>query len=423
MQKKIIALAVAGLVSGVAFAQSNVTVYGLVDMDYLYSKTKTGDLGVNPNAGNYKFSGIKDGFDDGLNGSRVGFKGEEVLGNGLKALFQIELRVNVSNGQQTNPTRQSFVGLNSATLGTGLIGRQYNASSDFYGNFFSNSVTTVNPVNVFTGFGGQTIVSQGGNARQSNALKYISPTWSGFQARASYAFSDNPQSTSGTTALPYNTNASSSDNGRWSLSGDYLNGPVEVMAAYNRTSKFYVTTASADARTAAVFYGTDNSAPQAAAYAFAPNLGMGHALDEAMVGGTYDFKVVKIFGTYQTLKNRNNDTLAITGSKLWSLGAGIPVGNGKVNMEYAQIKFKQDNNPVLATVQDGGIKGFGLGYEYYLSKRTTTYAYYSNLKFDTNTATTNGANTGLPLIGGAIPGTAALGQTTSSVVLGLRHTF
>ena len=43
MQKKIIALAVAGLVSGAAFAQSNVTVYGIVDMGYQYSWDNNSD--------------------------------------------------------------------------------------------------------------------------------------------------------------------------------------------------------------------------------------------------------------------------------------------------------------------------------------------------------------------------------------------
>jgi predicted porin len=62
MQKKIIALAVAGLVSGAAFAQSNVTVYGI-------RKAKS--------------------TDGGQDGSRVGFKGTEDLGNGLSAFFQL----------------------------------------------------------------------------------------------------------------------------------------------------------------------------------------------------------------------------------------------------------------------------------------------------------------------------------------------
>jgi len=183
MQKKIIALAVAGLVSGVALAQSNVTVYGIADVDYTYSKSNNGLVGVNK--GDYKFSGIKDGVDNGLNGSRVGFKGEEGLGNGLKAIFQIELRVNAATGDQTQATRQSFLGLDSATAGRFLIGRQYNASSDIYGNFSSNAVTTVMPVNSFQGVGGSTMVSQGGNSRESNVLKWISPNWSGFTGRVS----------------------------------------------------------------------------------------------------------------------------------------------------------------------------------------------------------------------------------------------
>ena len=44
MQKKIIALAVAGLVSGAAFAQSNVTVYGIIDMAYVYRGDSTVDV-------------------------------------------------------------------------------------------------------------------------------------------------------------------------------------------------------------------------------------------------------------------------------------------------------------------------------------------------------------------------------------------
>ena len=77
MQKKIIALAVAGLVSGAAFAQSNVTLYGIVDMGYQYSWDNNSDHAKSK-------SDVKSG---GLDGSRVGVKGEEDLGNGLKAGF------------------------------------------------------------------------------------------------------------------------------------------------------------------------------------------------------------------------------------------------------------------------------------------------------------------------------------------------
>ena len=124
MQKKIIALAVAGLVSGVAFAQTNVTVYGVVDQGYAYSSSNAAVNGTN------KFSGIKDG---GLSGSRFGFKGEEALGNGLKAIFTLEYGKDGDNNSDVSNffTRQSFVGL-SSNYGTFTLGRQYNAASDVY---------------------------------------------------------------------------------------------------------------------------------------------------------------------------------------------------------------------------------------------------------------------------------------------------
>jgi hypothetical protein len=81
MQKKLIALAVASLASGAAFAQTNVTMYGIADAGYVWSQ---GDALV---TGTNKFSGIQSGL---LSGSRLGFKGEEALGNGLKAIFTLE---------------------------------------------------------------------------------------------------------------------------------------------------------------------------------------------------------------------------------------------------------------------------------------------------------------------------------------------
>jgi predicted porin len=76
MQRKIIALAVASLASGAALAQTNVTVYGVVDAGYLYSS------GNQPGGGSNTFSGLSSGISAG---NRIGFKGSEALGNGLKA--------------------------------------------------------------------------------------------------------------------------------------------------------------------------------------------------------------------------------------------------------------------------------------------------------------------------------------------------
>ncbi|WP_313950920.1 porin, partial [Accumulibacter sp.] len=81
--QKTIALAVASLASGLALAQSNVTLYGIADMGYLYG---SGDAGAG-NSGSNTFSGVTSGMQSG---SRLGFKGSEDLGNGLKASFTLE---------------------------------------------------------------------------------------------------------------------------------------------------------------------------------------------------------------------------------------------------------------------------------------------------------------------------------------------
>ena len=80
MQKNLIALAVAGLAALPAFAQSNVTIYGLVDMGYKWSGDNMDDRVSSRSA-----------LDSGMSaGSRLGFKGTEDLGNGMKAGFVLE---------------------------------------------------------------------------------------------------------------------------------------------------------------------------------------------------------------------------------------------------------------------------------------------------------------------------------------------
>ena len=391
MQKKIIALAVAGLVSGVAFAQSNVTVYGVVDVGYTYASSNTGF------GGKYKFSGLKDGTDNGQNGSRIGFKGEEGLGNSLKAIFTSELRVNAVDGAQAGTMRQIFVGLSSDKFGTITGGRHYSAAGDVVGKNSSNDAVTIMPYNVFQGAAGQQIVSAGGNSRQSNLVKYVSPTFSGFTGRASYAFSDNTRT--GNNAL-YNDDAETTDNGRFAISGDYTNGPISVDLIYALTNNAYKT------------YGNVPTSYAA---------GEGKNINEWYIGGSYDFKVVKAYGSYQTLKNDNDASATITDSKLWQIGLSAPVGaNGKFMIEYAKVDFDQDNNANAATRQDGGNTGWGIGYLHNLSKRTALYAYASQLKYDSNTALNS---SGTPDVGGATVGVATAGEKQSSISFGVRHAF
>src|SRR5574343_1919570 len=108
MQKKIIALAIAGLASTAAFAQSNVTIYGRMDLGAAYRGGDSGGAAAAP--GKYEIaSGVGAG-------SRIGFKGVEDLGNGLKAVFQSEFGIGIDQAGSSSSAaswsnRNSYVGL------------------------------------------------------------------------------------------------------------------------------------------------------------------------------------------------------------------------------------------------------------------------------------------------------------------------
>ena len=350
MQKKIIALAVAGLVSGVAFAQTNVTVYGSVDAAYTYSKQ-----------GDAKFSGIESG---GLNGGRVGFRGEEALGNGLKAVFTYELGNNSDDNSAFNQTRQAFVGL-AGNFGSLTLGRQYAPSGSYLGATNANDITSVNPTNLMLGAYFDSLET-GGGSRWNNSISYNSPNWSGFDMRVIYSFGENVRDS---------FSDASNDASKFGLGLRYANGPLYLTAMYQAVLDNDGTTPA----------GTDVDISGNKAWA---------------IGGNYDFKVVKLYANY--IREKYND---IDDSKhtLWSLGLGIPVSAaGTVKVEYMQHKF---NN-----IDDTKSKGFGVGYEHDLSKRTRLYGYVSRVQNDDNVAWGFSKN-------------LVVGENSTNLQLGIRHFF
>jgi predicted porin len=188
MQKKVMALAVAGALSApvAAFAQaSNVQIYGR----------------LNTGLDNYQSTGAANGSADFKarlrvfdQGSRFGVRGTEDLGGGLKAIFQIESGVNVDSGTSTTQsgsanasagtfaTRDSYVGLEGG-FGRITMGRQ----AVWYGNGVIEQVTS-NYVNIGAPFfSGDTSKINGPVKRQSNVFAYTSPTFGGFNGTLWYA--------------------------------------------------------------------------------------------------------------------------------------------------------------------------------------------------------------------------------------------
>lgn len=373
MQKKLIALAVAGLASTAAFAQTNVTIYGVVDAGYAYS---SGDrAGAQNKAAN--FSGIQSGI---LAGSRIGFKGEEALGNGLKAIFTLEYGIandqdgGIGTGTGALGTRQSFIGLSHDKLGTVALGRQYapgymaTTRNDALASSVPSALTQMNTA-------GYNSIQGGSNARLNNAVAYVTPNWSGFTATAAYAFGESNTEATGANAA--GNGISTGNNGVFGLGLNYANGPLNLDVVYH-SRQGVTTTANA----------TQDS------------------INEWFLGGSYDFKVVKVMATYQDQNDNNGTSANEIGNKVWSVGAVVPVfGNGKVHLSYADISWDRRGA--------GDSDAWTLAYTHALSKRTTLYTGYTRASNDRDAV--NAA--------GAVSATRALGENNATFVAGINHSF
>ena len=285
MQKKIIALAVAGLLSGAAFAQSNVTIYGIVDMSYL--RTSSSDTG--------SFQS-RNALDSGSqSGSRIGFKGEEALGGGNKVGFLLENSIGVDTGAGMSMTRQSFL-YGAGSWGTVAAGRQYTPQF--------NMMSAIDPFGV--GTAGDALYGRGvyvmgtyaipDTIRLDNLFAYISPSFAGFNVTAGYTADGIGDE------LGYATGAQSAAAKIWAINPVYSNGPIYASLNYHTVK-----------------------------------------IDSANyknkvwdLGGTYNFGVVKLAGVYGQSKLDGVDPKF----KQWLLGATVPVGSaGNVLVSYARNKF------------------------------------------------------------------------------------
>ncbi len=208
MQKKIVALAVAGLASSAAFAQTNVTVYGTVDMAYVHQSDSVDDANAQNN--------IDDG---GWDRSRFGLKGTEDLGNGLSASFQQEFGLKADNQNGATLQRQSFVSLAGKGWGSIKAGGFWNIVDDVVSGTSAGGGSQVN--------WGEGVIDLSLNTFASNAVQFDSLDYSGFKFAVGYSsnFTSADESVSG-------------DNLRtWFGGASYTNGALFVGATYTHGSK------------------------------------------------------------------------------------------------------------------------------------------------------------------------------------------
>jgi outer membrane protein OmpU len=201
MKFKLIALTIAGLAAAPAFAQSSVTVFGVLDMGYTY----TDDAGRDGNS----MSQIEGGVN---RVNKLGFMGTEDLGNGRKATFLLEqgLSLDTGEGPRGYTWLQSYVGLGDAKLGQINAGRIY--------DFTYNLIPYLACSNCGLFAVQNADLDRVSGNRFNNAVQYRSPRIAGFSFGAMYAQDER--------ALP--TQLAVPQRGT-SFMVDYWNGPFKAL--------------------------------------------------------------------------------------------------------------------------------------------------------------------------------------------------
>jgi predicted porin len=196
MQKKLIALAVAAVVTAPAFAQTNVTTYGRVEL---------GVMNIDDAAG----KGVTEVRSGSIAGSRIGFRGTEDLGNGLKALFQMEVRYAPDTNTQSDNVGYSHLGL-AGSFGTALLGRLASPGDMVLGKYtsFSNSTTLTPSTRLRTNSLGAVL---------NNTAAYVTPNFGGFTAVVAHSVDEKARINQDITGLGLN----------------YDNGPLAVSYVYH----------------------------------------------------------------------------------------------------------------------------------------------------------------------------------------------
>ncbi|MCM2289853.1 MAG: porin, partial [Sulfuritalea sp.] len=209
MQKKLIALAVAGLVSGGAFAQTNVTISGNIFMGYDSNKT-SGSVGT---AGFGTVNRVTD------HSSNLNFSGTEALGNGMNAVFQIDTRFGLDQAGAPWSGGNSFVGLsgNWGRLVAGKHDLHYNELAGGLGAMRVRSLQSLLGHGIMSEVNGVGITPR---TRANNVVMYNSPNMSGFAVQL--AGSTNAYGAEGGQA------ADGSKGAAWNLTAKYANGPINA---------------------------------------------------------------------------------------------------------------------------------------------------------------------------------------------------
>ena len=318
MKKTAIAIALIGITSGAAFAQSSVTVYGKVDAGFVHESG-----GVAGSANNLS-SGI-------ASGSRLGFKGKEDLGAGLSANFVIENGFNLDTGTAAQGGllfgRQAFVGL-SGNFGAVTLGRQYSP-------YYKVLRDVADPF--ASGLAGKAGNIMTTNTRINNMMEYVTPKLGGFSADVAYGFGE----VAGDSAKSRNIGGSIG----------YSRGALDVKLGHHQVNN----AAATDSSRNTLLAGSYNFGVVKASLGYAINKGTGSAdSNDAIVGVTVPFGTSKVLASYI----RHNDKSA-TNKDANQLAIGYIYSLSKRTDLYTSYAHISNSNGAAYKVGNAANKGTG----------------------------------------------------------------
>lgn len=355
------AVLLGGLGASAAMAQSNVTVYGLLDSGLVYT--------TNINAAGDSI--VKMPSLTGTFPSRLGFRGTEDLGGGLQALFVLETGFGLDTGVMGQGARlfgrQANLGL-KGSFGTVTIGRQVNMT------YLAGMKADVLGPNLFA-IG--SIDPYLPNARSDNAIGYMG-NFSDFTVGATYSLGRDASATGGPAATGCPGEVAGNSKACRQMTGllGYDNKAFGVTASYDI---MYGNVGAAGGLTS-----SDNSDKRITVNAY------------AMLGGT------KIGAGVVDRKTRA--AAGTTESDLYYLGVSYPLSTQvQLDGQVARRDVKGSGNDTTMLAARA---------TYMFSKRTAVYSSIGRMK--------NGGTAAVALDAG---GSVGAGKTQNGVMAGLRHTF
>jgi len=334
MKKTLIALAVLGAASGVAYAQTNVTIYGVVDTGYIKKTGVDTEMGENVN-------------------NRIGFKGVEDLGDGLKATFQLERRFDLADGRNKSSGKTwdgkdhewdggANVGLKGDDWGWVRMGRMNGIATE--------NIRKFDPFYQY-GIGGMIDSTQRG-VRRDRMLRYDSPEWAGFSFQAAYELGRNMNDRSRMIDGKYVKDVDWTDKGYsagWDNDG-YQLGLNYKYGGFAATANYQML---ADSNRSHLW-----------------NVGVSYSWDTIKLEALYQKTQDKIAGAYWEGNDADYTSLSLDQALL---GLEWKLGPGRLNASAQWLGVEGKGESDL----DEDAWKVAIGYTYNLSKRTSLYGIVS----------------------------------------------